>query len=44
MDGKPQPQAIEDAEHVEARRAALGMESLAEYTANIEDMYATPAK
>lgn len=44
VDGKPQPQTIEDAEHVEARRAALGMESLAEYTANIEDMYATPAK
>ncbi|MBD9470834.1 DUF6624 domain-containing protein [Pseudoxanthomonas sp. PXM01] len=44
VDGKLQPQAIEDAEHVEARRAALGMESLAEYTANIEDMYATPAK
>ena len=44
VDGRPQPQTIEDAEHVESRRAALGMESLAEYTANIEDMYATPAK
>ncbi len=44
VDGKLQPQPIEDPAHVEARRAALGMESLAEYTANMEDMYATPGK
>lgn len=42
VEGVPQPQPIEDPEHVEARRAALGMPPLAEYTANMQDMYATP--
>jgi hypothetical protein len=44
VDGKPRPQPIEDAGQVEDRRAALGMEPLTEYTANMEDKYATPAK
>jgi hypothetical protein len=44
VEGMPQPRPIEDPEHVEARRAALGMPSLAEYTADMQDMYATPKK
>lgn len=44
VDGKLEPQPIADPGQVEARRAALGMESLDEYTANLQDMHATPKK
>lgn len=44
LDGKLQPRPIEDAAHVDARRAALGMPTLAEYTALMEDAYALTGK
>lgn len=39
-EGLWRPRTLEDPEHVDARRAALGMDSLAEYTATMEDVYA----
>lgn len=45
VDGKLVPQPIEDAEHVDARRAAVGLMTLAEYDQVMQSMYkpAAPA-
>jgi len=44
VDGTLRPRPIEDADTVDARRAALGMETLDEYAARMEDAYAADSQ
>lgn len=41
-DGKAVAQPIDDAEHVDERRMAIGLQPLAEYLKMVEKMYSTP--
>ena len=41
VDGKHQPQPIEDEANVDKRRKDLGLSTMAEYTKQIEKMYGT---
>ncbi len=44
VQGVPQPRPIEDPAHLETRRAALGMQSFAEYSADMLAIHATQKK
>jgi hypothetical protein len=44
VDGELVPETIGDAEHVDERRAKVGLPPLAQYTALMKQMYAAPAK